>query len=159
MKNFVTATIMLLAPCLTHAQAGEDHPEFAAIIEVIHAWAKTLETGDLKRRAQLTIDGAMIHRKIEQDDGSFEFRPLTRNIDISEAEPSEQLERFWDEELIIRDNFAVFLANYDFWVAGEFSHCGTDVFDLVKIDGNWKIGNMMYTVQFTNCPPSPLGQP
>jgi hypothetical protein len=34
---------------------------------------------------------------------------------------------------------------------GVFSHCGTDAIDLVKVDGEWKIGNSSWTVQKTSC--------
>ena len=46
---------------------------------------------------------------------------------------------------------------YDFWVDGKFSHCGIDIFDLVKTAEGWKISGLTYTVERTGCAPSPLG--
>ena len=34
---------------------------------------------------------------------------------------------------------------------GVFFHCGTDAIDLVKVDGEWNIGNSSWTVQKTSC--------
>ena len=45
----------------------------------------------------------------------------------------------------------------DFWVDGKFSHCGIDIFDLVKTAEGWKISGLTYTVERTGCAPSPLG--
>jgi len=46
---------------------------------------------------------------------------------------------------------------YDFWVDGKFSHCGIDIFDLVKTAEGWKISGATYTVERTGCAASPLG--
>jgi serine/threonine protein kinase len=45
---------------------------------------------------------------------------------------------------------------YDFWRDGSYSHCGVDAFDLIKVDGQWRIAGGMYTVEAA-CEPSPLG--
>jgi hypothetical protein len=34
---------------------------------------------------------------------------------------------------------------------GEISHCGVDVFDFVKIDGQWLVSNSMRTVEPEAC--------
>jgi hypothetical protein len=52
----------------------------------------------------------------------------------------------------------VFWAPYDFYIDGEFSHCGVDVFDLIQLEGQWKLANSMYTVIRNDCPKSPLGE-
>lgn len=44
---------------------------------------------------------------------------------------------------------------YEFWIDGEFSHCGVDSADLVKTDGEWKVANFMWTVEKTDCPSAP----
>jgi hypothetical protein len=44
---------------------------------------------------------------------------------------------------------------YEFWIDGAFSHCGVDAVDLVKIDGEWKVANFMWTVEKENCPTGP----
>jgi hypothetical protein len=42
---------------------------------------------------------------------------------------------------------------------GVFSHCGTAAIELVKVDGEWKIGNSSWTVQKTGCTRHPGGPP
>lgn len=40
---------------------------------------------------------------------------------------------------------------YTFYYKGEKSHCGTNVFNLVKMDGNWKILFLMDSRSKKNC--------
>lgn len=52
---------------------------------------------------------------------------------------------------MIRGGIAVVRAPYEFWVDGETSHCGVDVFDFVKTDGRWLVSNSMWTVEPEAC--------
>jgi len=156
-KSLILTVILLLAePALT--QTNKDHPEYASVMAVVLDWTTTMENGDLAGRKELTIDGAMIQRLVQQEDGSFQLNSRVRDIDPTQTNINVMVERYWNEKLLIEDKLAVFMASYDFWINGKFSHCGTDVFDLVKIDSDWKLGNMMYTIQRTDCPSSPLGE-
>ena len=69
------------------------------------------------------------------------------------------LERMWNPEVTIKQWLASVTTPYDFHIDGKFSHCGTDIFNLVKIQGAWKIASAIYTVERSDCPPSPLGDP
>lgn len=84
---------------------------------------------------------------------------ISNNEDfIADLKPDghEYLER-WTEEptILIRGPIAVIWGEYEFWTDGEFSHCGVDSADLVKIDGKWKVANFMWTVEKENCPTAP----
>jgi len=45
--------------------------------------------------------------------------------------------------------------DYDFWIDGEFSHCGGTSVTLAKVDGSWTIANWMWTVEKDNCQTDP----
>jgi hypothetical protein len=62
-----------------------------------------------------------------------------------------------DPTVLVRGPIAVAWGEYEFWTDGEFSHCGVDSADLVKIDGTWKIANFMWTVETEYCPTDPSG--
>jgi hypothetical protein len=68
------------------------------------------------------------------------------------------MERMWDPEVRIEGLTATVWTPYDFYRDGEFSHCGIDAFQLVKLNGQWKIASVMYTRQTEGCD-SPLGPP
>ncbi len=69
------------------------------------------------------------------------------------------LERMWDAEVRVHGAIASVWTPYDFHVDGKFSHCGVDIFDLVKTPRGWVITGATYTVERTGCAPSPLGAP
>ena len=57
-----------------------------------------------------------------------------------------------DPTVLMRGPIAVVWGEYEFWIDGEFSHCGVDSVDLVKLNGKWKIANFMWTVEKDRCP-------
>lgn len=69
------------------------------------------------------------------------------------------LERMWNPTIHIDGPLAVVWAPYDFHIGSKFSHCGTDVFTLMKTDSGWLVVGLTYTVQRDKCQPSPLGPP
>jgi hypothetical protein len=61
------------------------------------------------------------------------------------------VERYWDAEVHIRGHIATVWAPYDFYVNDQFSHCGIDALDLVKIEGKWIIVGGIFTVEKNSC--------
>ncbi|MEP0711925.1 nuclear transport factor 2 family protein [Algoriphagus sp.] len=54
-------------------------------------------------------------------------------------------------EVKIHKEMAMAWVPYEFRMNGDFSHCGVDVFTLVKAEGNWKIINLSYTIDKEGC--------
>ena len=67
------------------------------------------------------------------------------------------LERYWDATVQMDAGVAVVTCPYDFHVDGIFSHCGLDIFTLVKHADGWRIAGAVFSMQKEGCPPSPLG--
>lgn len=42
-------------------------------------------------------------------------------------------------------------APYEFQLNGKTTHCGVDVFNMVKADGAWKIASLTWTTEPTAC--------
>jgi hypothetical protein len=61
-------------------------------------------------------------------------------------------ERYWDPIVHVRGSIAVVWTPYEFWQDGKTSHCGIDVFEMVKEQDDWRIANMMWTVEPDSCP-------
>jgi hypothetical protein len=72
---------------------------------------------------------------------------------------AEYRERFWDPIVHVRGSIAVVWTPYEFWIDGKTSHCGIDVFDMMKEQGVWKIANMMWTVEPEACATLRPGDP
>ena len=102
---------------------------------------------------------------------SLSFRPmkggapgaLEMRISTNEAlavagagDPRKYLERWIGEPTVLtRGPIAVVWGEYEFYIDGVRSHCGVDSADLVKLDGDWKIANWMWTVEPDGCPTGP----
>jgi hypothetical protein len=54
-------------------------------------------------------------------------------------------ERIHDPLIRIDGDLAVVWAPFDFLVDGKIDHCGTDLFNLVRVDGKWLIASVADT--------------
>ena len=59
--------------------------------------------------------------------------------------PEKYAEPIYDPEVRIDGNLATVWAAYEFRIDGKIHHCGTDAFDLVLMDGQWKIASVAWT--------------
>jgi hypothetical protein len=110
------------------------------------------------RRVMLP-DGQLISSRV--DDVTLSFRPQSHQefFESLARGKGKNLERMWNPDVKIHGTIATVTTPYDFHRDGKFSHCGTDVFNLVKTSDGWKIAGAMWTIQRTGCAPSPLGPP
>ena len=70
------------------------------------------------------------------------------------------IERMWDPEVRIDGPVATLWTAYDFYRGAEFSHCGTDAFQLAKTAEGWKVVVISYTSQAPpECSTHPEGPP
>jgi hypothetical protein len=51
----------------------------------------------------------------------------------------------------IHRNIATVWAPYDLWVNSTYSHCGVDVFTLLKTSQGWKIASLAFTIEKDGC--------
>lgn len=70
------------------------------------------------------------------------------------------LERIWDPAVSLSPDGAVVEAAYDFYLDGEFSHCGVDTFIVQMTDRGARVAALSYTVdQPPACEMHPAGAP
>jgi len=51
----------------------------------------------------------------------------------------------------VHGNMAQVWAPYNLWINGSFSHCGIDVFTLLKTTHGWRIVALSYTIEKEGC--------
>jgi len=93
--------------------------------------------------------------------GELEMRMATNEALTANAVDNgrEYMERWVAEPTVmIRGPIAVVWGEYEFWIDGEFSHCGIDSVDLVMVGGEWKIANWLWTVEKDGCATDPSTQ-
>lgn len=138
----------------TTAPANEE----AAVIATVEQLFDAMRRHDVDAFSALLVPDGNTFRVNQGPDGT-RYRVETNAQDIKTFAQSkdEWVERFWDPTVKVHGPIAMFWAPYDFHVNGEFSHCGIDLFELLKTDGKWRITNASWTVQTTGCVLSPQG--
>lgn len=148
------ALVLLLSislPC--SAQPLEDK----AVLGTIDRFFGAMTARDTAAMAGTIVREGSFH--IASLDGSAPVRtvPLTEYL-VRLAEGKERfVERYWDAVVRVDATVASATMPYDFHVDGKFSHCGVDVFTLVKGPDGWRIASVSFTRQTEGCAESPLG--
>ena len=60
-------------------------------------------------------------------------------------------EKMFSAEIKIHEQIAMAWVLYELSISGKFSHCGVDVFTLLKGKDGWRIVNISYTVEPNGC--------
>jgi hypothetical protein len=61
------------------------------------------------------------------------------------------VERAYSYDIKVHTNLASAWVPYEFSVNGDFSHCGVDIFTLIKTGDKWKITNIIYSLDRDGC--------
>ena len=131
--------------------------EHQAVLAVVQTFFDGMAAGDVNRLSAILMPEGRFYAMNERD-GKRSMRTFTNAEYLKGLTDRKQSvrERMWNAEVRIRGSIASVWTPYDFWRDGSFSHCGIDAFDLIKIDGQWRIAGGVYTVEAA-CDPSPLG--
>ncbi len=158
--NIRLALIAVLVAAMLPASPVDAQEDREAILATVQQFFDALAGSDpaLGRDAVL-LEGQYFRLREDGDSLSVSRTPHTQFIRNLEAGGNDFLERMWEPTVLQHGRMAVVWTPYDFHRNGEFSHCGVDVFNLIRTDDGWKIAGIMYTVEPTGCAPSPLGPP
>ncbi len=133
-------------------QTAVPNPDEAAILAVVDRFMQAISTNDSALMAELRIEGGstIVSRR---DPAGGEAPLVTRRAftPSNSSRPGTSRERYWDPVVHVRGGIAVVWTPYEFWADGKSSHCGIDVFDMMKEKGVWKIANAMWTVEPEAC--------
>ena len=148
---------MLLLIALPAVNATAEDAEREAVLALMEQAFAAINSGNADdARATQLADGISIsfRQHPNANAGELLMRMHTNEeLLVSESGDGHKYMERWSGEptVMIRGPIAVAWGDYEFWIDGEFSHCGIDSVDLVKIDGNWKVANWMWTVEKGNC--------
>lgn len=123
-----------------------------AILAVVDRFMHAVTKNDLALMAELQVAEGMtfVDRPVDGE-RRIVRRPNSYYVDPAHAGGNQHRERYWNPTVLIRGRIAVVWTPYEFWINGKTSHCGIDSFDMVKIDGQWRVGNAMWTVEPDAC--------
>lgn len=146
--------LLMLFSMLWAVPATAQDEDRQAIIEVVERFFEAINTNDADAYAALQLDDGMTYAQIYGEDGQPTLRPRSNSewVDLIRSDTAKYEERYWDPTILIHRDIAVFWAPYSFDENGKRTHCGVDVFDLVRVKGEWKIANSMWTIEPNGCP-------
>jgi hypothetical protein len=117
------------------AQASEDKDVLATIQQLFDGMARADRSMML---STLTPEGGSVNSFRQ---GRLHQYPLHGLVDNapSEWKPGQYAEKMRYPIVHVDQNIAVVWSSYAFYVDGKPQHCGTDIFNLVKVDEKWLI--------------------
>ena len=147
-KNIILAALLLIMPTMARA---DDRTDVKAAVD---QWLEALNANDADAFAASQLADCMTFRQAHGAGGVTRLTSRS-NADWVErvrTEKNQLHEYYWKPKILVHGGIAVFWAPYAFDINGKRSHCGVDVFDLVKAEGKWKVANAMWTVEPDGCP-------
>jgi hypothetical protein len=133
-----------------HAEHGSG--DRVAVLEAVESLFDAMRECDPDGAREVLDSEGRFYRVAVGPEGSevshFENEDFIQGIaDCS----GERVERVRDPQVEIRNGMAMVWAPYDFWLDGELCHCGVNLFNLVVVEGRWKIVGGAYTFETEGC--------
>ncbi|NNF04007.1 MAG: hypothetical protein HKN17_06035 [Rhodothermales bacterium] len=147
--------IMAAVPVKSASAQDMDAPS-QAVLDTVQRFFDALESKDGDAlRSVLTTQGITHALRIRGDSVVVVARPHDAAVASITGSDASLMERMFDPVVHVDDHLAVVWTPYDFHVNGTFSHCGTDIFSLIRVRDAWKIASITYTVEQDDCPERP----
>lgn len=143
----------LLVLCCLPARAQEDR----AVLATLDRFFAAMTARDTAAMAATLLRGGSLH--IASLSGGEPARTVSFADYLAQLAAGKQrlVERYWLPKVEMPGpSIAVATMAYDFHADGVFSHCGVDVFTLVKQPEGWRIASVAFTRQAEGCRDSPL---
>ncbi|EAQ27977.1 hypothetical protein NAP1_10298 [Erythrobacter sp. NAP1] len=155
MRGFHTIAASALALVATPALA-EAHDEAAGPEAAVTAFMTAFDAQDAEAMRAHIIEGTSV-TVIEEREGEDRVRavPLDGLVATIAASQNDLAEPIWNLRSVEDGPVATVLADYEFLVDGERSHCGTNILNLVRVEGVWKIAGIAYSHREEGCEGAP----
>jgi hypothetical protein len=147
-RHVVILCGMMMATSLV-TNAFAQSPEEQAVLAPIHAMFDGMSKRDAAAIKAPTLPGGTM---VLMRDGKPVQMTLEAFADrVGKPGTTQIEERIHDPLIRIDNDLAVVWAPFDFLVDGKVDHCGTDLFNLVRVDRRWVIATVADTGTKT-CP-------
>lgn len=126
-----------------------------AVKKVINTLFDSMRSGDTVQLRSTLADGAIIQViRSKKDNADMLVIEKANELIKTVGMPHNDVydERVTFNGINISNNIATVWAPYKFYLGKKFSHCGIDVFQLMKTVNGWKIVSIFYDVRTGNCP-------
>jgi hypothetical protein len=140
------------APVPDAATGDED-----AVLATVERFFAAMADADWAAYEAITVAEGMTFAQRFDDDAVHPIRTRTHAELVSAMSQSGQryAERMWDPIVKVHGPIAMVWTPYEMHVDGEFSHCGIDIFEMLRVEGQWRIANASWTAEAVGCEPGP----
>jgi hypothetical protein len=136
---FFSAVLVTSFATPAFAQSAEEQ----VVLAPIHAMFDGMSKRDAAAIKAPTIPGGTMVLMRDGKPAQMTFEAFAERVGKPGATRIE--ERIHDPLIRIDNDLAVVWAPFDFLVDGKVDHCGTDLFNMVRIDGKWLIASVADT--------------
>lgn len=145
--------IAAIALLFTALPAAAKPDETKAVLAAVDRFLAAVNADDPAALAASQHSSGMTYAVIYGPDGKITVRPRSNAewVERSGKSGKKYQETYWSPKVTIHRDMAVFWAPYSFDIDGKRSHCGVDVFNLIRIDGTWKVTNAMWSIEPDGC--------
>ena len=159
MPRLTRALACVAAIALAQQGAAQDSDSRAQVLAVADSALAAISRGDTERFTDLMVDEAVLFPTTTRN-GQFRYVTRTRAQQRESKFNGAITERGFRPEVRVAGPVAVVWYPYDLYVDGKWSHCGVDVFTLMKSAGRWRVAALIYTIeQPPACSKHPAGPP
>jgi hypothetical protein len=117
-----------------------------AVLAVVDSAMTFIQSGEMMRLSDLMTPEAQIYATTARE-GAPSFRLRTAPQQRATGNRSPIIERGYHADVRVAGTMAVVWMPYDLYVDRQWSHCGVDVFTLMRDGAAWRIVNLSYTVE------------
>lgn len=141
-KVLIILFCLLIATPQAFSQSMDDKKE---VLKVVQTLFDAMNEADSVKAASVFLEDGHAYRVQGLTDKEVTVRESAHKNFLSRIgswEKGSIVERMWDATVMIEDRIAMVWTPYDLYVNGNFSHCGIDLFSLIKTKKGWKIADI-----------------
>jgi len=141
--------ITMLSAAAAFGQADDKKAALAVVNQLFAEMAAANPAGILALHTP-TSDLAGVFR---QNDGKSRYSAINgeKFSQMFTDKTKVMKEEMYDPKVEVSGDWAMVWGRYVFFAGDKLSHCGINQFNLVRIDGTWKIANGASTIDPTDC--------
>lgn len=141
---------LLLTTVFTLGQPADDKKAALAVIEKLFAEMAAANPEGILALHTPTSDLAAVFK---QKDGKTRYQSINGEAfsKMFTDKTKVMKEEMYDPKVEIHGDWAMVWGRYVFFNGDKLSHCGINQFNLVRIDGEWKITNGASTIDPGDC--------
>lgn len=152
------AAVVVLTVLLSSRAAAQTPDARATVIAIADSALAAITRGDAVGLTDLMVPEAVMFPTSTRD-GVTAYRVRTREAQRTAA-INGVVERGFRPTAMVNGGVAMVWMPYDLYVNGAWSHCGADVFTLVKNGNTWRIATLAWSAeQPPVCEKHPSGPP